>query len=53
MQDERSKSIFASFSNMFANEASAKKPVPEMRPLNEEELRAVAGGPECEVGTGV
>ncbi|CAN7413723.1 hypothetical protein LJR289_002550 [Pseudoduganella sp. LjRoot289] len=52
MQDKRNKSIFASFSGMFANESLAKKPIPAMRPLNEEELRAVAGGPECDVGNG-
>lgn len=52
MQEKQSKSIFASFNNIFANDASTKKPVSEMRPLNDVELRAVAGGPELEIGAG-
>lgn len=52
MQDNQSKSIFSRFSDIFTNEASIKKPASEMRTLNDEELRAVAGGPECEVGNG-
>lgn len=53
MQDKRIQSVFASFSGMFTSEVSPKKHVPEMRPLNEEELHAVAGGPEVEVGAGI
>lgn len=46
------KSIFSIFSSFVTQEGSTKKPEAEMRPLSEEELRAVAGGPECEVGMG-
>lgn len=52
MQDNQSKSIFFRINDIFANEPSIKKPASDMRPLNDEELRAVAGGPECEVGAG-
>lgn len=46
-------SIFSTFSNIFAlNKASAEKPAVEMRSLNDDEVRAVAGGPELEVGAG-
>lgn len=53
MQENQSKSIFSRFNDIFTNEAPTKKPAAEMRPLNDEELRAVAGGPECEVGPGM
>lgn len=52
MQVTQKKSILSIFSNVFAHEASTKQPVAAMRPLSDEELRAVAGGPECEVGSG-
>lgn len=53
MQVNQNKSIFSRFNDIFTNVVSIKKPVLEMRPLKEQELRAVAGGPECEVGGGV
>lgn len=52
MQENQSKSIFSRFDQVFTNKASVKKPAAEMRPLNDEELCAVAGGPELEVGNG-
>jgi hypothetical protein len=52
MQENQSKSIFSRFNDISTNEASVKKPAAEMRPLSDEELRAVAGGPEVEVDDG-
>jgi hypothetical protein len=45
-------SIFSHFRKIFAGETPAQKPVAEMRPLSDDELRAVAGGPELEVSAG-
>lgn len=53
MQHTQQKSILASVRKIFAGETPAQKPVAEMRPLTEDELRAVAGGPELEVGSGI
>lgn len=55
MQEQLSRSLFSRFNDILTTAASIKKPASEteMRLLNEEELRAVAGGPECEVGTGL
>ena len=52
MQHLQQKSIFSSVRTICAAEMPAKKPATEMRPLTEDELRAVAGGPEFEVGNG-
>ena len=48
MQHPKQESILSSVREIFASETPTKKPVAEMRPLTEDELRAVAGGPECE-----
>lgn len=53
MQQVQQESIFFSVRKVFAGEAPVKKAATEMRPLTEDELRAVAGGPECEVGPGM
>lgn len=53
MKSTEHKSIFSRVGDIFANEKQVKKPVAEMRPLTDHELRAVAGGPELEVGNGV
>ena len=53
MQHAQKESLFSSVRKIFAGETPAQKPVAEMRPLTEDELRAVAGGPEFEVGNGV
>lgn len=52
MQPAKQVSIFSSVRKIFAGETPAQKPVAEMRPLTAEEIQAVAGGPECEVGPG-
>jgi hypothetical protein len=52
MKRNQQESIFSSVRKAFAGETQAQKPVPEMRALTDDELRAVAGGPECEVGGG-
>ena len=46
------KSLFSAICNVITGVASVKKPVAEMRPLTDDELRAVAGGPEVEVDNG-
>ncbi|WP_157201632.1 hypothetical protein [Massilia sp. Root418] len=43
---------FASVCKIFSGEKPAQKPLTEMRQLSDDELRAVAGGPEFEVGNG-
>ena len=53
MKHAQKESVFSSVRKIFARETLVQKPVTEMRPLTEDELRAVAGGPECEVGGGV
>ncbi|WP_228896147.1 hypothetical protein [Pseudoduganella aquatica] len=53
MQHVQHESIFSTVRKMLAGEAPAKNTAPEMRTLTEDELRAVAGGPELEVGNGV
>jgi hypothetical protein len=52
MQQAQQESIFSSIRKIFAGDAAAQKPAAEMRPLSNDELRAVAGGPEVEVGNG-
>ena len=52
MQHAQQESFFSSIRKIFAGETPVKKAATEMRPLTENELRAVAGGPECEVGSG-
>lgn len=52
MQHAQQQSLFSAARKIFDGGGSAQKPAAEMRPLTEEELRAVAGGPECEVGGG-
>ena len=52
MQYVQQKSIISSDRKLFAGETPAQKSVAEMRPLTEDELRAVAGGPELEVDNG-
>lgn len=51
MQNTQHQSILSSVRKIFMNETSSKKPAAEMRRLTEDELRAVAGGPECDVGS--
>lgn len=51
MQHAQQESIFSSVRKFFASEKPTK-PVAKMRQLADDELRAVAGGPECEVGSG-
>lgn len=53
MQHAQQESIFSTVRKIFAGETPAKKAAIEMRPLAEDELRAVAGGPECDVGAGL
>lgn len=53
MQHAQQEPIFSSIRKIFAGETPVQKPVAEMRPLTQDELRAVAGGPECEVGSGL
>lgn len=58
MQAAQHESIFSTVRKAFASESPeskkpARKPVAEMRQLTDDELRAVAGGPELEVGNGV
>lgn len=52
MQHAQHKSIFPIVCRIFAGETPAKQAATEMRPLTGDELRAVAGGPEVEVGNG-
>jgi hypothetical protein len=52
MQNVQHESIFSSIRKVFAGETPAKNIAPEMRLLTEDELRAVAGGPEVEVDNG-
>jgi len=52
MQHAKSESIFSAVRKIFAGETPEKQAATEMRPLTDDELRAVAGGPECEVGGG-
>jgi hypothetical protein len=53
MQHTQQKSVIFSLRKFFPHETPAQKPVAEMRALTDDELRAVAGGPECEVGGGL
>ena len=52
MQHAQQESIFSSIRKIFSGETPAQKPMTEIRPLTDDELRAVAGGPEFEVGNG-
>ena len=52
MLQAKQDSILSCVRKIFAGETPAQKPVAEMRPLTAEEIQAVAGGPECEVGSG-
>lgn len=52
MQEKKNKSIIARLNDIFSNDTSPQKLVRDMRPLSDEELRTVAGGPEVEVGNG-
>jgi hypothetical protein len=52
MQQLQQESIFSSVRKVFATETPVKQATTEMRPLTADELRAVAGGPEVEVGAG-
>ena len=52
MQAALHESIFSIVRKVLAGETPAQKPVAEMRSLTEDELSAVAGGPEVEVGNG-
>lgn len=52
MQFAQHKFIFSTVRKIFAGEIPAKHVATEMRPLTDDELRAVAGGPECDVGNG-
>jgi hypothetical protein len=53
MQNTQQASVFSSIRKIFAREVAAEQAALEMRALTEAELRAVAGGPECDVGTGL
>ena len=52
MQHAQQESIFSGVRKLFSGEAPTQKSVAGMRPLTDDELRAVAGGPEVEVGNG-
>ncbi len=52
MKLQQRKPIFSSIYDIFKSDVASTKTASEMRPLSDEEVRAVAGGPECEVGTG-
>lgn len=52
MQAAQHESIFSTVRKVFENDSPAQKSAPKTRPLTEDELLAVAGGPECEVGMG-
>lgn len=52
MQHAQQEPILSTVRKIFAGEMPAKQAATEMRPLTDNELRAVAGGPECEVGGG-
>jgi hypothetical protein len=52
MKQTKHESIFSSIRAVIVGETLAKKAAAEMRPLTEDELRTVAGGPEVEVGNG-
>jgi hypothetical protein len=52
MQHRKQESIRSGIRKIFYSETPAQKPVAEMRPLTDDELRAVAGGPELEVDNG-
>jgi hypothetical protein len=52
MEHAQLESAFSSFRKIFAGETPPQQLVAEIRLLTEDELRAVAGGPECEVGSG-
>lgn len=52
MQHTQQESIFSTVRKIFAGEKPAKQATTEMRSLTDDELSAVAGGPECEVGSG-
>lgn len=51
MQYAQSKSIFSAVRKILAGETQAKQVVTEMRPLTDDEWLALAGVPECDVGT--
>lgn len=46
------KSAFFRLNYSFTNETSIKRQIAGIRPLDDEELRAVAGGSESDVGNG-
>ncbi|MYN11132.1 hypothetical protein [Pseudoduganella aquatica] len=52
MQHAQHESIFSNIRKLFTSETPAKNHAAEIRPLTEDELRAVAGGPELEVSAG-
>ena len=52
MRHVQQESILSRVRKIFAGETPPKKAATEMRPLTEDELHAVAGGPECDVGNG-
>lgn len=52
MQNNKHESILAPIRKIFTREVAVEQAAPKMRALTEDELRAVAGGPECEVGSG-
>ena len=52
MQLLQLESVFSSIRKIFAGETPTQKAATDMRPLTADELRTVAGGPECEVGGG-
>lgn len=53
MQHTQQESILSSVRKIFSGETLVQKSAAEMRPLTDKELLAVAGGPECEVGSGL
>ena len=53
MQHTQQESIFSRVRKIVAGGTPAQQPVTEMRRLTDDELLAVAGGPECEVGGGL
>jgi hypothetical protein len=52
MQQAQQQSLFLSYLKILTSEALTHQAVTEMRPLTDDELRAVAGGPELEVDNG-
>jgi hypothetical protein len=52
MQHTQHESVFSAVRKIFVDEKPAKQGSTEMRPLTNNELRAVAGGPEVEINDG-